>query len=58
MFDNIKFDVPLSIPEIFEILFADSSSVSNFIIGVPAHTDDSNKTFTPFSFAHAKISSP
>ena len=41
-----------------EILFADSSSVSNFIIGVPAHTDDSNKTFTPFSFAHVKISSP
>ena len=51
MFDKIKLDVPFSIPAILLTLFADNSSVKSLIIGVPAHTADSKRTFTPFEFA-------
>ena len=47
MLDKIKFEVPFSIPEILDTLFAASSSFNSLIIGVPAHTEDSNKTLTP-----------
>ena len=57
-FDNIKLDVPLSIPAILVTLFADNSSVKSLIIGVPAQTDDSKRTFTPFALASLNISSP
>jgi hypothetical protein len=54
----MKLDVPFSIPEIFDILFAANSSFNNFIIGVPAQTADSKRTLTLFSSANLKISSP
>ena len=45
-------------PAILVTLFADNSSVKSLIIGVPAQTEDSNKTLTLFKFAFSNISSP
>ena len=58
MLESIKFEVPFSIPAILVILLAASSSLKILIIGVPAHTADSNNIFTLFLLAQSNISSP
>ena len=58
IWESIKFDVPFNIPDILLILLPANSSFSILMIGVPAHTDDSYKTWTFFSLALVNISSP
>src|SRR5687768_1062148 len=56
--ERMKFEVPLMMPAIHSMRFADSPSRSALMMGTPPATAASNATITPFFCAAAKISLP
>src|SRR5574341_1939430 len=56
--ERMKFDVPLMMPAIHSMRFADRPSRSALMIGTPPATAASKATITPFFCAAAKISLP
>src|SRR5688500_15652682 len=56
--EGMKFEVPLMMPAIHSMRFADNPSRTALMIGTPPATAASNATITPFFFAEAKLSLP